>query len=89
MPPRGVTGGQKPGAIRVKQSEIKTAINELKFSKSSDPNDITAKVQKADPETISKQFEFLFWSIWDAINKEIQIIRKEGVIAKLPKRGEL
>ena len=69
------------------KTEIKKAIMSLKNGKAAGPDDIPAEAIKADPETATNMLYTLFTKIWE--REEIPAEWKEGIIIKLPKKGDL
>ena len=59
----------------------------LKNGKAAGPDDIPAEAIKADPETATNMLHTLFTKIWE--REEIPAEWKEGIIIKLPKKGDL
>ena len=69
------------------KDEIKRALKDLKANKATGGDNIAAEVLKADIETTASQMEKLFKVIWDT--EEVPADWKEGLIVKLPKKGDL
>ena len=71
----------------ITKEEITKAINNLKNNKAAGNDCITGEVLKADIEFTSRKLETLFRLIWD--KEEIPKDWEEGLIVKLPKKGDL
>ena len=71
----------------ITKEEITKAINNLKNNKAAGNDCITGEVLKADTEFTSNKLETLFRLIWD--KEEIPKDWEEGLIVKLPKKGDL
>ena len=69
------------------KSEIKKAIMSLKNGKAAGPDEIPAEAIKADMETATNMLYSLFSKIWE--REEIPAEWKEGILIKLPKKGDL
>ena len=69
------------------KSEIKKAILSLKNGKAAGPDEIPAEAIKADMETATNMLYSLFTKIWE--REEIPAEWKEGILIKLPKKGDL
>ena len=59
----------------------------LRSGKTAGPDEIPAEAIKADIETAVNMLYSLFSKIWE--KKEVPAQRKEGIIIKLPKKGDL
>jgi hypothetical protein len=68
-------------------SETKTAIKHLKSNKASGPDNLPPEIFKTYPHTIAKVLEPLFKKVWDS--GQIPSEWKQGLIIKLPKKGDL
>ena len=68
-------------------AEVKKAITSLKNGKAAGPDDIPAEAIKADLETATQMLHSLFSKIWE--REEIPAEWKEGILIKLPKKGDL
>ena len=71
----------------ITREEIVKAIKNLKTNKAAGNDANTGEVLKADIELTSIQLESLFKLIWDL--EEIPSDWEEGLIVKLPKKGDL
>ena len=69
------------------KTEIKKAIMTLRSGKAAGPDEIPAEAIKADIETAVQMLYSLFSKIWE--KEEVPAQRKEGIIIKLPKKGDL
>ena len=69
------------------KSEVKKAIMSLKNGKAAGPDEIPAEAIKADMETATNMLYSLFTKIWE--REEIPAEWKEGILIKLPKKGDL
>ena len=69
------------------KTEIKKAIMTLKSGKAAGPDEIPAEAIKADIETAVQLLYSLFSKIWE--KEEVPAQWKEGIIIKLPKKGDL
>ena len=72
---------------RISKAEIRSAINRLKNGKSGGKDEITAELLKVDIDTTVNWLADLFDTIWD--NEEVPKTWKQGLIVKLPKKGDL
>ena len=68
------------------KTEIKKAIMTLRSGEAAGPDEIPAEAIKADIETSVQMLYSLFSKIWE---KEVPAQWKEGIIIKLPKKGDL
>ena len=68
-------------------AEIKKAIKTLKNGKAAGPDEIPAEAIKADIDTAATILHSLFSKIWE--KEELPAEWKEGIIIKLPKKGDL
>ena len=68
-------------------SEIKKAITSLKNGRAAGPDEIPAEAIKAAMETATNMLYSLFNKIWE--REEIPAEWKEGILIKLPKKGDL
>ena len=75
-------GGSDPS-----KTEIKKAIMTLRSGKAAGPDEIPAEAIKADTETAVQMLYSLFSKIWE--KEEVPAQWKEGIIIKLPKKGDL
>ena len=71
----------------ISKEEIRSAIKDLKSNKAPGSDNITAEILKADVETTVNELEKLFKIIWES--EEVPEDWKEGLIVKLPKKGDL
>lgn len=71
----------------ISKVEIRAALKDLKNGKAAGSDDITAEVLKADTDTTIDILEKLFRKIWD--DEVIPTEWREGLIVKLPKKGDL
>ena len=71
----------------ISKEEIRSALRALKSNKAAGTDNITGEVRKADAETTINELEKVFRLIWDA--EEVPDDWKEGLIVKLPKKGDL
>ena len=69
------------------KTEIKKAIMTLRSGKAAGPDEIPAEAIKADIETAVQMLCGLFSKIWE--KEEVPAQWKEGIIIKLPKKGDL
>ena len=69
------------------KTEIKKAIMTLRSGKAAGPDEIPAEAIKADIETAVQMLYSLFSKIWE--EEEVPAQWKEGIIIKLPKKGDL
>ncbi|XP_025996626.2 uncharacterized protein LOC105203684 [Solenopsis invicta] len=69
------------------KSEIRTAVRELKNNKAAGPDDIPAEILKADVEATVELLYPLLKHAWD--NNSFNPSWKEGLIVKIPKKGNL
>ena len=69
------------------ETEIKKAIMTLRSGKAAGPDEIPAEAIKADIETAVQMLYSLFSKIWE--KEEVLAQWKEGIIIKLPKKGDL
>lgn len=69
------------------KEEIKKSIKTLKSGKAAGPDEIPAEAIKADINTATSMLHSLFAKIWE--KEEIPEEWKEGLIMKLPKKGDL
>ena len=69
------------------KTEIKKAIMTLRSGKAAGPDEIPAEAIKADIETAVQTLYSLFSKIWE--KEEVPAQWKEGIIIKLPKKGDL
>ena len=69
------------------KTEIKKAIMTLRSGKAAGPDEIPAEAIKADIQTAVQMLYSLFSKIWE--KEEVQAQWKEGIIIKLPKKGDL
>ena len=69
------------------KTEIKKAIMTLRSGKAAGPDEIPAEAIKADIETAVHMLYSLFSKIWE--KEEVRAQWKEGIIIKLPKKGDL
>ena len=69
------------------KTEIKKAIMTLRSGKAAGPDEIPAEAIKADIETAVQMLYSLFSKIWE--KEEVLAQWKEGIIIKLPKKGDL
>ena len=69
------------------REEIRKAIKQLKSGKAAGPDNIPAEALKADVETTASLLHPLLKRIWE--EEEIPSDWKEGLINKLPKKGDL
>jgi len=69
------------------KAEIMKAIATLKNGKAAVPDDIPAEAIKADSETAVNMLHDLLTNIWE--EEEIPEDWKDGVLVKLPKKGDL
>ena len=69
------------------KTEIKKAIMTLRSGKAEAPDEIPAEAIKADIETAVQMLYSLFSKIWE--KEEVPAAWKEGIIIKLPKKGDL
>ena len=69
------------------KTEIKKAIMTLRSGKAAGPDEIPAEAIKADIETAVQMLYSLFSKIWE--KEEVPAQWKEGIIIKLPKKGDL
>jgi hypothetical protein len=72
---------------RPSKAEIKAAIKKLKKGKAAGPDEIPAEALKGDLETTVEILYSLFGKIWE--KEEIPKDWREGVVIKLPKKGDL
>ena len=75
------------GWYKPSKAEIKKAIMTLRNEKAAGPYEILAEAIKADIETAVKMLYSLFSKIWE--KEEVPAQWKEGIIIKLPKKGDL
>ena len=74
------------------KAEIKKAIMTLRSGKAAGPDEITVEAIKADIMTAVKMLYSLFSKIWEkeeVEKEEVPAQWKEGIIIKLPKKGDL
>ena len=69
------------------KTEIKKAIMTLRSGKAAGPDEIPAEAIKADIEIAVQMLYSLFSKIWE--KEEVPAQWKEGIIIKLPKKGDL
>ena len=69
------------------KTEIKKAIMTLRSGKAAGPDEIPAEAIKADIETAVQMLYSPFSKIWE--EEEVPAQWKEGIIIKLPKKGDL
>ena len=69
------------------KTEIKKAIMTLRSGKAAGPDETPAEAIKADIETAVQMLYSLFSKIWE--KEEVPAQWKEGIIIKLPKKGDL
>ncbi|XP_030757826.1 uncharacterized protein LOC115883611 [Sitophilus oryzae] len=67
--------------------EIKQALSQLKTGKATGPDNIPAELFKIHPENIAQLLETIIKSSWET--EHIPSTWKEGLIVKLPKKGDL
>jgi len=67
--------------------EIKTAIKHLKLNKACSPDNLPAELFRTYPNTIVNVLEPLFKKVWNS--GQIPSEWKQGLIIKLPKKGDL
>ena len=71
----------------ITKEEIKATLKTLKNNKATGTDNIAAEVLKADVDTTATEMEKLFRAVWDT--EEVPEEWKEGLIVKLPKKGDL
>ena len=71
----------------ITQDEIKRTLKDLKNNKATGTDNIAAEVLKADVDVTACEMEKLFRVVWDT--EEVPEEWKEGLIVKLPKKGDL
>ena len=69
------------------KAEIKKAIMTLRSGKAARPDEIPAEAIKADMEAVTNMLHSLFSKIWE--KEEVPAQWKEGIVIKLPKKGDL
>nr|KAG5708629.1 hypothetical protein BaRGS_034846 [Batillaria attramentaria] len=69
------------------KAEIRKAIMTLRNGKAAGPDEIPAEAIKADTETAVNMLHSLFSKIWE--KEEVPAQWKEGIVIKLPKKGDL
>nr|KAG5703814.1 hypothetical protein BaRGS_031448 [Batillaria attramentaria] len=69
------------------KAEIRKAIMTLRNGKAAGPDEIPAEAIKADTETAINMLHSLFSKIWE--KEEVPAQWKEGIVIKLPKKGDL
>ena len=69
------------------KTEIKKAIMTLRSGKAAGPDEIPVEAIKADIERAAQMLYSLFSKIWE--KEEVPAQWKEGIIIKLPKKGDL
>ena len=70
----------------IPQERIRAAINSLENEKSPGQDNLGAEVFKADPQLAADLLQPLLRDIWE--EKNLPKDRTEGVIVKIPKKGE-